>query len=180
MWSESHSVMPDSLQPHGLYSPWNSPGQDTDVGSLSLLQGIFPTQESNHGLLHCRWILNQLSYQGSPLTRILVYYKRIQITNSQTEEVHSARCGERAQSFYALWNLQISTCSPGRKPSEPHPSWAFREASLQRHEDRCSLVIKPKAGRGKGLWLTGLWSHGLLHWHPDCIRRCGTGVTSLT
>ena len=36
------------------------------VGSLSLLQWIFLTQESNRGLLHCRWILYQLSYQGSP------------------------------------------------------------------------------------------------------------------
>ena len=44
---------------------WNSPGQNTGVGSLSLLQGIFPTQESNWGLLHCRQIRNQLSYQGS-------------------------------------------------------------------------------------------------------------------
>ena len=42
--SESHPVMSDSLQPHGLYSPWNSPGQSTGVGSLSLLQGIFPTR----------------------------------------------------------------------------------------------------------------------------------------
>ena len=42
--SESHSVMSDSLPSHGLYSPWNSPGQNTGVGSLSLLQGIFPTQ----------------------------------------------------------------------------------------------------------------------------------------
>ena len=104
--SESHSVMFDSLQPHGLYGPWNSPGQNTGVGchspspgdlhnpeieprsptlqvdslpakpqgkpknagvgSLSLLQQIFLTQESNQGLLHCRWILYQLSYQGSP------------------------------------------------------------------------------------------------------------------
>ena len=95
-----------SLRPQGLYSPWDSPGQNTGVGSLipspgdlpntgieprspslqadslpaepqgkpkntgegglSLLQGIFPTQESNWGLLHCRWILYQLSYQGSP------------------------------------------------------------------------------------------------------------------
>ena len=39
--SESHSVMSDSLQPHGLYGPWNSPSQNTEVGSLSLLQGIF-------------------------------------------------------------------------------------------------------------------------------------------
>ena len=43
---ESCSVMSDSLQPHGLYNPQNSPGQNTGVGSLSLLQGIFPTQIS--------------------------------------------------------------------------------------------------------------------------------------
>ena len=58
--------MSDSLQPHGLYSPWNSPDQNTGVGSHSLLQGIFLTQESNRGLLHCRWILYQLSYKGIP------------------------------------------------------------------------------------------------------------------
>ena len=55
--SESCSVVPDSLLPHELYSPWNFPGQNTGVGSHSLLQGIFQTQESNWGLLHCRWIL---------------------------------------------------------------------------------------------------------------------------
>ena len=64
--SESHSVVFNSLWPHGLHSPWNSPGQTTGVGSCSLLQGIFPTQGSNPGLLHCRQILYQLSYQGSP------------------------------------------------------------------------------------------------------------------
>ena len=58
--------MSDSLQPHGLYSPWNSPGQNTGVGGLPLLQWIFATQELNWGLLHCRWILYQLSYQGNP------------------------------------------------------------------------------------------------------------------
>ena len=51
--------------PHGLYTPWNSPGQDTGVGRHSLLQGIFPTQESNPGLPHCRWILYQLSHKAS-------------------------------------------------------------------------------------------------------------------
>ena len=105
-WSESRPVVSDSLRPHGLYSPWNSPGQDTgvgsqfpspadlpnpgieprsptlqadslpaeppgkpkntEVGSLSLLQQIFPTQESNQGPLHCRRILYQLSHQGRP------------------------------------------------------------------------------------------------------------------
>ena len=104
--SENHSVMSDSLQPHGLYSPWNFLGQNTgvsslfpvqgdlpnpgieprspalqvdsspaeplgkpkntEVGSLSLLQGILLTQESNWGLPQCRQIHYQLSYQGSP------------------------------------------------------------------------------------------------------------------
>ena len=64
--SESRSVVSDSLRPHRPYSPWNSPGQNTGVGSLSLLQGIFPTQGSNPGFPHCRQILYQLSYQGSP------------------------------------------------------------------------------------------------------------------
>ena len=108
--------MADSLWSHGLYSPWNSPGRNTGVSSLSLIQGIFPTrdqtqvsctagrfftswatreaqehwsvclsflqqmfpiQESNWGLLHCRRILYQLSYQGSPnniLINLNVYY----------------------------------------------------------------------------------------------------------
>ena len=50
---------------HGLYSPWNSPGQNTGRGSPSFLQGIFPTQGSNPGILHCRQILYQLSHKGS-------------------------------------------------------------------------------------------------------------------
>ena len=67
--SESCSVVSDSFQPHGLYSPWNSPGQNTGVGSLSLLQGTFSTQGSNPGLSHCRRILSQLSHRGSPILR---------------------------------------------------------------------------------------------------------------
>ena len=51
--------MSNSLRPHGLYGPWDSPGQNTGVGSLSLLQAIFPTQESNP---HCRQILYQLIF----------------------------------------------------------------------------------------------------------------------
>ena len=62
----SRSVVSDSLWPHGLYSPWNSPGQNTGVGSLSLLQRIFPTQGWNPGLPHCGWILYRLNHKGSP------------------------------------------------------------------------------------------------------------------
>ena len=46
-------------------SPSNSPGQNTGVGSVSLLQEIFPTQGSNPSIPHCRWILYQLSYKVS-------------------------------------------------------------------------------------------------------------------
>ena len=60
--SESCSVVSDSLQPY----PWNSPGQNTGVGSLSLLQGIVPAQGSNPGLPQCGQSLYQLSHQGSP------------------------------------------------------------------------------------------------------------------
>ena len=60
----SRSVLSESLQPHGLQPasllyPWNSPGKNTGVGTHFLLQGIFPTQRSNPGLLHCRQIVYQ-------------------------------------------------------------------------------------------------------------------------
>ena len=72
-WSESCWSCP-TLRPHGLYSPWNSPGQKTGVGSLSLLLGIFPTQGSNPGLSHCRRTLYQLGHQESPRTLEWVAY----------------------------------------------------------------------------------------------------------
>ena len=84
----SHSVVSDSLQPHvlqpaRLLCPWDSPGKNTGMGCHALLQGIFLTQGLNPCLLcllHCRWILYQLSYQGSPLpsnqdTNELIIYK---------------------------------------------------------------------------------------------------------
>ena len=57
--------MSDSLRPHGLYGPWNSPGQNIHVSSVSLLQGIFPTQESNPGLPQFWQILYQLRHKGN-------------------------------------------------------------------------------------------------------------------
>ena len=56
----SHALQVDSLPAEPQWKPKN-----TGVSSLSLLQQILPTQESNRGLLHCRWILYQLSYWGS-------------------------------------------------------------------------------------------------------------------
>ena len=111
--SESQPLVSDSLQPHGVYSTWNSPGQNTRVGSCSFLQGIFPTQgsnpaeppgknkntrvgslsllqgifltqEVNQGLLHCRSISYQLSYQGSPFTHKPVLNKNKSSSFKQT------------------------------------------------------------------------------------------------
>ena len=68
----SRSVVSYSLRPHGLQlarllCPWDSPGKNTGVGCHFLLQGIFPTQELNPGLLHCRQILYLLSYNDASL-----------------------------------------------------------------------------------------------------------------
>ena len=69
--SESCSVVSDFVC---MYSPWNSPGQNIGEGSLSLPQGIFPTQGSNPGLPHCRQIPYQLSHQVSPRIQERVAY----------------------------------------------------------------------------------------------------------
>ena len=73
----SRSVLSDSLHPHGLQlarllCPWNSPGKNPGVGCHALLQGIFPTQRLNLGLLHCRQIPYSLSHQGNPRQRLKV------------------------------------------------------------------------------------------------------------
>ena len=65
-WSQSHSIVSDSFRLHGPYSPRNFPGQNSGVGSHSLVQGIFPIQGLNPGLPHCKQILYQPSQKGSP------------------------------------------------------------------------------------------------------------------
>ena len=83
--------MSDSLRPHGLYSLWNSPGQNTGVGSLSLLQGIFLTQGSNPSLQHCRQILYYLSHRGSPIefkVKVKVAQSCLTLCNSMDYTVH--------------------------------------------------------------------------------------------
>ena len=75
----SRSVVSDSLWPHESQHarppcPWNSSGKNTAVGCHCLLQGVFPTQESNPGLQHCRQILYRLNHQGSPDNLRAVYF----------------------------------------------------------------------------------------------------------
>ena len=102
--------MSNSLRLHGLYSPWNSPDQNTEVGSLSLLQRIFPTQGLNPGLLHCTWILYQLSHQGSPRILEWVAY-------------HFSRESSRLRNWTGSPALQADFFT----------SWATREALRRLH-----------------------------------------------
>ena len=67
MLSRFSRVRLNGLWPTRLLCPWDSPGMNTGVGCQSLLQGIFPTQQSNLGLPHCGQVLYHLSYQGSPV-----------------------------------------------------------------------------------------------------------------
>ena len=94
------SVMSDSLWPHGLYSPWNSPGQNTGVGSYSLLWRIFPTQGSNPGLPHYRCILYHLSHQGNPVILEWVAYP-FSSRSSQPRNWTGAFC--IAGRFFTSW-----------------------------------------------------------------------------
>ena len=106
MWvNESLSVASDSLWPHGLHRPWNSPGQNTRVGSCSLLQGIFPTQESNPGLLHCGQILYQLSYHGSPRILEWVAYP---FSTGSSQPRNWTRISCIAGTFFTKWAVSQS------------------------------------------------------------------------
>ena len=74
--------MSDCLQPHGLYSPWNSPGQKTGLGSCSLFQGIFATQGLIPGLLHCRQIFLPAEPPGKPKNTGVVALKQLSSSSS--------------------------------------------------------------------------------------------------
>ena len=73
----------------------DSPGKHTRVGCHALLQGIFPTQGLNSGLLHCRWILYHLSHQGSLCPSTLRYKKRC-------IHIHTTKSNARLQCSFQL------------------------------------------------------------------------------
>ena len=108
--SESHSVVSDSFRPHGLHSPWNSPGQNTGVGSCSLLQGLFLTQGSNSGLLHCRWILYQLNHKGSGEYNGLGSLSKAVGMTLYLNILSFQLCGELAM-YFRFCTFKFSPCS---------------------------------------------------------------------
>ena len=99
--TESCSVVSNSLRTHGL-SSWNSPGQNTGVGSLSLLQGIFPTQGLNPGLPHCRQILNQLSHKWSPRILEWVVYP---FSRGSSRPRNRSGVSHIAGGFFTNWTM---------------------------------------------------------------------------
>ena len=115
--NECCSVVSSSLRPHVLYSPQNSSGQNTGVGSISLLQGIFPTQGSNPGLPHCRRILYQLSYQGSP--RILEWVA-CPFSSGSSQPRSWTRVSCIAGGFFTNWAVRQAQSYP----QTPPPKWA--------------------------------------------------------
>ena len=92
-----------TIQPRGLLHPWDSPGQNTGVSILSLLQGIIPTQGSNSGLPHCRWILYQLSHKRSPRILEWVAYP---ISHGSSQPRIWTRVSCTAGKFFTKWAIR--------------------------------------------------------------------------
>ena len=99
--SESHSVMSNSLRPHGLYSSWNSPGQNTGVGSSFLLQVIFPTQGLNPGVFFplVGRFFTSWAHQGSPRIPEWVAYPFCGSSQPRNQTGVSCIAGE----FFTSW-----------------------------------------------------------------------------
>ena len=158
----------NSLWPHGLYSPWHSPGQNTGVGSCSLLQGIFPAQGSNPDLPHHRQILYQLSSQGSPTSLYNLYlftpfrWSMFPFVKILGNVLHCSKVKKRIESF--LFPL------PSQQPSHPgnksyrlfKPSWQlwihpfFTDTSLSH-----STHFSPSA--------VGVWRWQERKWTLSCL-----------
>ena len=95
--------------PWTLYSPWNSPGQNTGVGSLSLLQGTFPTQGSNPGLLYCRWILYQLSHKGRPYQIKYLFKTYATVKSGESESVSRSVVSDSVTPWTVACQAPLST-----------------------------------------------------------------------
>ena len=163
-----------SLRPHGLYSPWNSPGQNTGVGSLSLLQGIFPTQGSNPSLLHCRWILYQLSHSGSPRILEWVAYP-FSSRSSWARNQTGLSC--IAGGFFTNWTIrEADICTAAAAESlQSCPT-------LCNHRRQPTRLPSPWGSPGKN---TGVGCHFLLQYmkvksESEVTQWCSTLATPRT
>ena len=162
-WSESHSVVSDSLWPHGLYSPWNSPGQNTGVGNLSHLQGIVPTQGSNPSLPHCWQILYQLCHKRSH--RILEWVA-IPFSSGSSQPRNQIRVSCIAGGFFTNWAIREAPVAirlfwAEVSRDKADTGWTLCPPSICLKADhksplcRCPLTSVPEKGdhqRGSQYW----------------------------
>ena len=132
--------MSDSLRPHVLYNPWNSPGCNTGVGSLPLFQGTFPTQGSNPGLLHCRWIIYQLSHQESPgiLERAAL---PISVGSSQPRNRTGVSCIEGE--FFTNWAIREDPTREKLRLDDSDTYWCGIERIGRDLGDHVDVTIVP-------------------------------------
>ena len=140
--SESHSVMSNSLQPCRLHSPWNSPGQNTGVGSCSLLQGTCSTQGSNWGLPHCRWILYQLSHKESPRILEWVAYP---FSSRSSRPRNWTRVSCISGEFFTNWPLKEALKTRER----------LLKATLERENSFWTSLFKMKLKVRCSIWTVG-------------------------
>ena len=200
MWAQSHSsqsasrsVVSHSLQLYGLYCPGNSPGQNTGVGSLSLLQGIFPTQGLNPGLPHCRWNLYQLSHKGSPyLGRSPLYFYGCQSLTKVWSDKHTyvrevseptkkgsspeKHCGCSHPLSFPLHSAVFDKAGLSR---HPYGAWTRNETSCLRALEPTRDAPPPKscrspvasaaAGRAAANPLLSLWLFCTFYSYKDLI-----------
>ena len=107
VWAFSCSAI-SAVQSLGTSDPlrhqlWNSPSPNIGMGSLSLLQGIFPTQRSNPGLPDCRWIFNQLSHKGSPGILEWVAYP---FSRGSSQPRNGTQVSCIARGFFTIWAIR--------------------------------------------------------------------------
>ena len=143
-----------SWRPHVLHSPWNSPGQNTGGGSLFLLQGISPTQGSNLGLPHCRWILYQLSFQGSPKCSEHLHYFMVGQTHLTQRlfcnKVLNVSCNllkTESENRVAAWVQTVCKCIHCLPPVIAWLSGSCGLAAIAQHHTKGLYHTPPRPGR---------------------------------
>ena len=140
--NESCLVVSNSWWPHGLYSPWNSPGQNNGVGSLSLLQRTFPTQGLSPGLLKCSRILYQLSHKGSPRILEWVAYS---FSRGSSQPKNQTRVSCIAGRFFTNWAIREALIAALNMPVNSENSavaTGLEKVSFHPKERQCQRIFK--------------------------------------
>ena len=144
--------MSDSLRPHGLYSPWNSPDQNTGVGSLSLLQGIFPTQDQTRVSCIVGGFFTNWAIREAPILWLPSYLSHIYSLAAQRLK--------RLSAMWETWVQSLGWKDPLEKEMATHSSilawripWTKEPGGLQStglqgvgHAWATSLILWPRRG----------------------------------